>query len=84
MTEVEREKLGLPGDAGVLVGTVSAGVAKLAGIAEGDVILMLDGRKVTSAVQFRKTIEAIQPGKTTAMLIHKPNGPVFIALRIPE
>ncbi len=84
MTEVEREKLGLPGDAGVLVGTVSAGVAKLAGIAEGDVILMLDGRKVTSAAQFRKTIEAIRPGKTTAMLIHKPNGPVFIALRIPE
>lgn len=84
MSEVEREKLGLSGDAGVLVGAVSAGVAKLAGIAEGDVILMVDGRKVTSAAQFRKTIASIESGKTTAMLIHKPNGPVFIALRIPE
>jgi serine protease Do len=84
MSEIEREKLGLPGDAGVLVGSVSSGAAKLAGIAEGDVILMLDGRKVTSAAEFRKTIDAIQSGKTTAMLIHKPNGPVFIALRVPE
>jgi len=84
MNEIERQKLGLPGDAGVLVRGVSPGAAKMAGIAEGDVILMLDGRKVKSAAEFRKTIEAIKPGKTTAMLIHKPNGPVFIALRIPE
>ena len=84
MSEIERQKLGLPGDAGVLVGRVAPGVARAAGIAEGDVILMLDGRKVTSAGQFRETIDSLKPGKTTAMLIHKPNGPVFIALRIPE
>ncbi len=84
MTKIEREKLGLSGDAGVQVDSVSEGAAKSAGIAKGDVILMLDGRKVTSAAQFRKTIDEMQPGKTTAMLIHKPNGPVFIALRIPE
>jgi len=84
MSQVEREKLGLPADAGVLVNAVSPGPAKSAGIAKGDIILMLDGRKVRSAVEFRKTINNMQPGKTTAMLVQKPNGPVFIALRVPE
>ena len=84
MSDIEREQLGLTDDAGVLVRNVSPGVAKTAGIAEGDVIIMLDGNKVKSADQFRKAIDAIKPGKTTAMLVHKQNGPVFIALRIPE
>lgn len=84
LSENERVKLGLPGDAGILVGMVSPGVAKSAGIAQGDVILMLDGQKVTSAAGFRKTIDALKPGATTAMLVHKPTGPVFLALRIPE
>ncbi len=84
MTKIERERLGLTGDAGILVGSVSQGPGKSAGISKGDVILMLDGRKVTSVNQFRNAIDSMQPGKTTAMLIQKKNGPVFIALRIPE
>lgn len=84
MSQIEREKLGLSADAGIFVNAVSPGVAKSAGITRGDVILMLDGRKVRSTAEFRETINNMQPGKTTAMLVHKPNGPVFIALRIPD
>lgn len=82
-TTGEREQLGLPTTGGVLVEDVARGPATRAGIRAGDVIMMLDGRKVTSVEMFRETIKSMPGGKTVALLVHKRNGPVFIAMRLP-
>lgn len=82
-TTGEREQLGLPTTGGVLVEDVARGPASRAGIRAGDVIMMLDGRKVTSVEMFRETIKSMPGGKTVALLVHKRNGPVFIAMRLP-
>lgn len=84
LNEAQRKELELTGSHGVLVKQVKEGPAAAAGIQPGDIILMVDGRKIESASNFRHMIDAAAKGKTLAVLVHKPQGPVFVALRIPE
>ncbi len=79
----DRKKLDIPPGQGVLVRQVSEGAAAAAGIAAGDVILMMDGQKITSVAQLQQLIEAAPAGKSVALLLQKPSGPVFLALRMP-
>lgn len=79
----EREELGLPLNGGILVEDVKRGAASKAGIRAGDLIMMLDGKKVSSVEMFRDAIKGMPSGKTVALLVHKRNGPVFIAMRLP-
>ena len=84
LTTEQRNTLGMAKDGGVLVKEVAPGPAKSAGIRAGDVILMMNGRKVSSAEEFRDHLNKLPAGKSVAMLVHKEEGPVFIALRIPQ
>ena len=78
----QREENGWP-QGGILVEDVARGAAAKAGIRAGDLIMMLDGQQVNSVEQFRKRLNKLPSGKTVALLVHKRNGPVFLAMRLP-
>jgi serine protease Do len=84
LTDEQRERLGLEGVNGVLVQEVAAGPAKSAGIRAGDVIEMINGKRVEDVASFRTAVEELPAGKTVAVLVQRRNGPLFLALRAPE
>jgi len=79
----QREQIGL-GQGGVIVQAVKPGAAESAGIDPGDVILMLDNRKVEDAKQFGELLDSIDPGRAVAALIQRGDGRVFFAVRMPN
>jgi len=68
---------------GVYVEEVRPGVAAVAGIQSGDVILMLNNRPVDTAEGFLAQLGEISAGKSVAILIHRDDGARFLALRAP-
>jgi serine protease Do len=83
LTGDQREQLDLP-EGGVLIDEVAEGPAAQAGLAEGDVIIMLDGQAITDLEGFNRVLEAIEPGRTVAVLIQRGDGRVFYAIRVPK
>ncbi|HKK14463.1 MAG TPA: DegQ family serine endoprotease [Gammaproteobacteria bacterium] len=69
---------------GVVVQDVADGAAAEAGIRKGDVILMLQGHKVTGARQFRELVKKLPGGESVAVLVQRGQGPVFLALQVPK
>jgi serine protease Do len=80
----ERDQLGIGSEHGVLVADVAAGAAAAAGITPGEVILMLDGRSISSPQQLAEQVAELAPGRTVALLLQRDAGPMFVALRVPE
>ena len=80
----DEERASLDGaDHGVLVGRVMDGPAKLAGVREGDVILMLNNEKVTSSDDLKRLAADLPEGKAASVLVQRENSPIFLALK-PE
>jgi len=69
---------------GVVVERVEQGPAEKAGIQAGDVVLMLDNKSVESAEQFQEMLDALEPGRSVAVLIQRGDGRMFFPLRIPK
>ncbi|WP_456380453.1 DegQ family serine endoprotease [Thiolapillus sp.] len=84
LTADEREQLGLSAEEGVRVKEVREGPAAVAGVKAGDVVLMADGKKIATLSQLEEIIRNVPKGKALALLLLKPQGPVFVALRTPE
>lgn len=85
LTKEQREQLGLTDTSGgVLVENVGAGPARDAGITEGDVILMLNGNRIGDVQALEKQISELKAGHSIAVLVHRRNSPIFLALRVPE
>lgn len=81
--EDTREKLKLQG--GVLVTKVDENsAADDAGVIEGDVISMIDNRNVDSVDEFHRQVKQLEPGQSTALLVQRSNGPVFLAIKPRE
>jgi serine protease Do len=59
------------------------GSARDAGIQEGDVIVMIDNRGVSSVEDFEAITDALKVDKSVALLVQRRSGPVFLAIR-PE
>ena len=78
----ERRELELPQGQGVIVRSVQKGVAATAGIEPGDAILMIDGQRIRGEEDYRRLVSALEVGRNVAVLVQKPGGPVFIALRV--
>ncbi len=79
----DRGQLGIE-SGGVLVERVEAGPAERAGIRVGDVILTLDNKVVENADQLKQTLDALEPGRSVAVLIQRGDGRMFFPLRIPK
>ncbi|WP_295436789.1 DegQ family serine endoprotease [uncultured Thiodictyon sp.] len=79
----QREQLDLE-RGGVLVERVKEGPAAQAGLTAGDVILMLDGQDVADLAGFNRILEALEPGRSVAVLVERGDGRMFYAVRIPK
>jgi serine protease Do len=83
LTADERGQVGIE-KGGVLVESVKEGPAAQAGVAAGDVVLLLDNQSVEDLTGFNRIVEAIEPGRTVAALIQRGDGRMFYAIRIPK
>ncbi|RME35777.1 MAG: PDZ domain-containing protein [Gammaproteobacteria bacterium] len=84
LSEEQRREAGLA-DEGVLVTKVTrSGAAAEAGLMAGDILLMLDGRKVHSLKEYREIAGSLRAGRTVAVLIQRNGNPVFLALKVPS
>ncbi|EGV52433.1 DegQ family serine endoprotease [Candidatus Endoriftia persephone] len=83
LSREQRSELAVPPYQGVMVDSVTGEAARVAGIQEGDVILMINERKVESVQQFNQLVAELPANKTVAVLVHRRSGPIFLALRMP-
>lgn len=69
---------------GLLVLNANEGPAKSSGVRSGDVIQMINGKSVTNVAEFKKLVASLPQGKFISLLVQRPHGPEFLAMRIPE
>jgi serine protease Do len=79
----QRKQLQLD-DYGLLVESVDEGPASRAGIRPGDVILLIDNRKVTDTSQFEQLLGSLPKNKSIPILIQRQGNPTFLAFRIED
>jgi len=79
----QRQALDLGGKSGVLIAEVKDGAGKLAGLQEGDIILMVNNRKISSIEDYDQIIQSAEPGKNLAVLVQREDGALFVPLRLP-
>ena len=78
ISETRRRALGEP-DGGVLVSRVESDAAYRAGLRGGDVILMINNRKVEDVDSFAEIVESLPEGKAVALRILRDGVTGFIA-----
>lgn len=83
LTDEQRQEMELA-DPAVMVSGVGKGPAADAGIQRGDVILMLNNTRVTSARQFAELARDLPRDRSVPVLVQRRGSPIFLALRIPE
>ena len=69
---------------GVIVKEVKKGAAADAGIRQGDIILIINNKKVTGLKSFNKLLKDLPAGKAIPVLIQRGRSPVFLAVKIPD
>jgi serine protease Do len=84
LTDDLRKRGGVDAKGGVVVRAVEPGAARVAGVREGDVITLFDGQEVTSPAQFHELVGKTAPGRSVAVLVQRREGPMFLALRMPN
>ena len=80
LSDEKRKELDAP-EHGVLVTEVKDGPAKRAGIRAGDLILMLNSRKVADAAAFSEISGSLEPGKAVSVLVQRQGNPIFLAVK---
>jgi len=63
---------------------LSGGPAEKAGIRSGDVISMIDNKAVDSSEDVSSVLSELDGRKSVAVLVHRDEGPVFLALQIDD
>ena len=71
-------------DNGLLVQSVDEGPASNAGIRAGDILLKLNGQKITGIKQFLKIVKELPDDKWVRVLIQRDGSPQFLPLKIEE
>lgn len=82
LTREIREQLQLE-EQGVLVEEVSEGPADQAGIVPGDVILLIDNKKISTSKMLRELVDDLPRGRSIPVLIHRDGNPMFLAIKLP-
>jgi serine protease Do len=80
LSDEERATLELD-DEGVLVEEVEEGPAHEAGVRPGDVILMLNNKKIASREQLGEIADELPSGKAVSILVQRKGNPIFLALK---
>jgi serine protease Do len=70
-------------DGGVIVDAVNEGPAADSGLRRGDVITMLNQRRIRSVDEFLQVLADVQPGTAVPLLVHRGGSPRFFAFRLP-
>lgn len=83
LTDEQRKQLSGK-QTGVMVTAVRKGPAAQAGVQRGDIITMLNGVQVENSAQFKRLVNDLPYGKSVPLLVHRRNGPVFLAIKLPE
>lgn len=78
----ERQQLNVP-NGGVMVTSLSTGVALGSGINKGDIITHVNNQKIKTVAHFKSLIGSLPSGKVVPFLIARSYGREFIAVRIP-
>ncbi len=85
LDEDMRKSLGIKGKHGVLVAdVVEETPAQKAGLRSGDVIVLLDGEKVTDVEDFRERVAAKGPGKTVQMKVWRDGKEITLKATLGE
>ena len=67
----------------VWVEKIVPGPAKAAGIQQGDIIQMINNARVNNVSEFNAQLQRLPKGRTTAVLVLRGSGPMFLAMRVP-
>ncbi|MFK8067510.1 MAG: DegQ family serine endoprotease [Gammaproteobacteria bacterium] len=83
LTNEQRDQMGLENQ-GVLVEAVNKGPAQEAGVNVGDVILLIDNKKITNGKMLKGLIDKLPSNKAVPVLIQRDGNPMFLAVKIPK
>jgi serine protease Do len=78
-----REALDLE-SGGVVVAGVAQGPARDARIVRGDVLVMINNQRIESPQHFAELVAALPAGARVPVLVQRGQGPVFLALKLPD
>ena len=82
LTDEQRSESGIEEGGVLITGVDPNGVAALAGIRAGDVLMSFNQTPVESAAQLRQLVASAPAGKPLAALINRDNNPLFTALTL--
>ena len=77
-----REALGVDRGGVVVESVKEDGPAGEAGIVAGDIISMLDNKPIDNADDLRNVLAELDGGRNVAILVHRQEGPVFLAIQL--
>jgi serine protease Do len=79
-----RKQLGLKDGQGVVIDDITGPVAAQSGLRAGDVILMVNQRKVGSVAEFEAATKDVKAGSTVLLLVRRGDQSQFIGLTVPD
>ena len=84
INEMQRDRMELNGQGGVLVKDVKPGPAHDAAIRRGDVILMINNIDIKDPKHFAKVVDDLPKGKSIPVLVHRRGSPIFLAMKVDD
>lgn len=79
-----RSQLGLKPGQGVVINDITGQVAADAGLQTGDVILMVNQRKIGSVAEFKAATRDVKAGSTVLLLVRHGEHSYFVGLTVPS
>ena len=79
-----RQQLGLKSGQGVVISDISGPVAAQAGLQAGDVILMVNQKKIANVVDFHAATKDVNAGSTVLLLVRRGDQSNFVGLTVPD
>jgi serine protease Do len=79
-----RKQLGLKPGQGVVISDITGPVAAQAGLRAGDVIIMVNQRKIGSVAEFEAATGNVKAGSTVLLLVRRGEQSSFVGLTVPD